>query len=285
MIFGAGDLGFSPEAEFRDRTQMQFIALLVRQGASRLVLKGGMAMRALYGSTRLTKDVDFDCEDKVSQQSLQSHMSKALTQAARLAGLTGVEVAGTKRGERSAKWRIVGTAAGGVKIVWEVEVSRRGVPPAEFVETRPFETPATYRIPPFNVRVYGPAAMAGGKVNALLSENRSVPRDVYDLSELIRQGADPTGLWIRRIPRQILERKRPVITAKIEIIDFAMAAAELLPYITPEIRQSIDEPRWDEIRLDVAHHVERWMDSAIAHTKSSTDDDQVPNTDIDLAGR
>jgi hypothetical protein len=53
----AHELGFSPEAEFRDRTQMQFVALLVRQGASRLILKGGMAMRALYGSTRLTKDV------------------------------------------------------------------------------------------------------------------------------------------------------------------------------------------------------------------------------------
>lgn len=283
MIFGARDLGFSPEAEFRDRIQMQFIALLVRQGASRLILKGGMAMRALYGSTRLTKDVDFDCEDNVSQQSLRSHMHKALTQAARLAGLVGVEVTQTKSGERSARWRVAGTAGGEVKVVWEAEISRRGVPPAEFVETRPFETPLAYRIPPFNVRVYGPAAMAGGKVNALLSENRSVPRDVYDLSELIRQGADPTELWIQRIPRSILERRRPLIMAKIETIDFAMAAAELLPYIASEIRESIDEPRWDDIRLQVAHEVEQWIDSAIA--KSSGDDRHVQSTDIDLAGR
>jgi hypothetical protein len=34
----------------------------VSAGASRLILKGGIAMRALYGTTRLTKDVDFDCE-------------------------------------------------------------------------------------------------------------------------------------------------------------------------------------------------------------------------------
>lgn len=285
MIFGAHDLGFSPEAEFRDRTQMQFVALLVRQGASRFILKGGMAMRALYGSTRLTKDVDFDCEDNVSQQSMQSHMSKALTQAARLIGLAGAEVAQTKRGERAARWRIVGTAAGDVKIVWEVEVSRRGVPPPEFIETKPFETPVLYRIPPFNVRVYGAAAMAGGKVNALLSENRSVPRDVYDLSELIRHGADPTELWIRRIPRGVLERKRPVIMAKIEVIDFAMAAAELLPYIAPDIRHSIDEARWDEIRLDVAHHVERWMDSAIARAQGSSEAGHVQSADTDFAGR
>jgi Nucleotidyl transferase AbiEii toxin, Type IV TA system len=86
----------------------------------------------------------------------------------------------TKRGERYARWRIEGTAAGEVQIVWEAEVSRRGVPPPEFVETKPFDTPIAYRIPPFSVRVYGAAAMAGGKVNALLSDNRSVPRDVYD---------------------------------------------------------------------------------------------------------
>lgn len=285
MIFSAHDLGFSPEAEFRDRTQMQFVALLMRQGASRLVLKGGMAMRALYGSTRLTKDVDFDCEDNLSQQSLKSHMNRALTQAARLAGLAGAEVTQTKRGERSCRWRIVGTAAGDVKIVWEVEVSRRGVPPPEFIETKPFETPLAYRIPPFGVRVYGPAAMAGGKVGALLSEHRSVPRDVYDLAELIRHGADPTQLWIRRIPRQVLLRKRPVIMAKVEIIDFAMAAAELLPYIAPQIRHTMDEARWDEIRLDVARHIERWMDEAMVRAEGSDEDDHVPTADIDLAGR
>ena len=143
---------------------MQFMALLMRQGASRLILKGGMAMRALYGSTRLTKDVDFDCEDNVSQQSMQSHMNKALTQ-------------------------------------------------------------------------------------------------------------------------RVLERKRPVIMAKIEIIDFAMVAAELLPYIAPEIRQSIDDARWDEIRLDVVHHVERWMDTAIARAEGSDKDDHLQTADIDLAGR
>jgi hypothetical protein len=81
----AGELGFGAEAEMRDRTQMQFVALLARQGAHRFILKGGMAMRALYGSTRLTKDVDFDGEGSLSQQSMQTQMPKALLQAARQA--------------------------------------------------------------------------------------------------------------------------------------------------------------------------------------------------------
>lgn len=284
MIVAANDLGFGPDAEMRDRTQMQFVALLVRQGASRFILKGGMAMRALYGSTRLTKDVDFDCEDNVSRQSMQAQMPKALTQAARVAGLTGIAVAQTKRADRSNRWRVQGATDDGIQTTWEVEVSRRGIPPAEFIETRTFEVPNAYRIPNFGVRVYGPAAMAGGKVNALLSENRSVPRDVYDLSELIRNQADPTPLWIRRVPRETLERKHAAVMAKIDRIDFALANAELLPYIAPDMRNGIDQARWDEIRLDVAEHVERWITQAIQHARSAEEMKRDPD-EVDFAGR
>jgi hypothetical protein len=73
--------------------------------------------------------------------------------------------------------------------------------------------------------------------------------------------------------------------AKIDGIGFALAAAELLPYISPDIRQSLNESRWDEIRLDVAHHVESWMDAAIARVQPASENDHDPSTDIDLAGR
>ncbi len=63
--------------------------------------------------------------------------------------------------------------------------------------------------------------------------------------------------------------------AKIDGIDFALVNAELLPYIAPEVRHSINEARWDEIRLDVAHHVERWMDEAIARAQPSGESDHA----------
>ena len=241
-------------------------------------------MRALYGSTRLTKDVDFDCEDNVSQQSMQAHMPKALTQAARTAGLRGIEVKQTKKADRSNRWRIRGATSDGVAIAWEVEVSRRGTPPAQFIETRSFEVPASYRIPNFSIRVYGPAAMVGGKVNALMSDHRSVPRDVYDLWELIRFRADPTALWIGFLPREVLEHKRPLIMSKIESIDFALANSELLPYLAPDVRARIDETRWDELRLQVAEQLERWMSEAILKARTSKELDRDPD-DADFAGR
>lgn len=284
MIFAARDLGLGADAEMRDRTQMQFLALLARQGASRFVLKGGMAMRALYASVRLTKDVDFDCENSVSQSSMQAQMPKALTQAARLAGLSGIEVTQTKKADRSNRWRIRGATADGTAVNWEVEVSRRGLPPADFIETRAFEAPLDYRIPNFSVRVYDSAAMAGGKVNALLSDNRSVPRDVYDLSLLVRHGADPTPLWLRCVPRETLEGKRDVVMAKIERIDFALANAELLPYLAPSIRDGFDAHRWDEIRLIVAEHVEKWIKQAIPQARTAKELNREPD-DADFAGR
>jgi hypothetical protein len=59
----------------------------------------------------------------------------------------------------------------------------------------------------------------------------------------------------------------------------------LLPYIAPERRQSIDKDRWDEIRLEVAHHVEGWMNEAIRRAHPSSEKGHAPDTDIDLAGR
>jgi len=61
-------------------------------------------------------------------------------------------------------------------------------------------------------------------------------RDVYDLSELIRHGAVPAELWVRHTSSGVLVNKRAVIMAKIDGINFALAAAELLPYIAPDIR-------------------------------------------------
>lgn len=285
MVDSAKSLGFSNEAEARDRCQLQFLAQLMRQGADRFILKGGMAMRALYGSARLTKDIDFDCEDSLSPQSMKAQMPKALEQAARASGLVNTRVTQTKAGELASKWRLDAQLKGAQPMTFDVEVSRRGVPGNEFITTRTVQAPYEYRISPFVVRVYTEAAMAAGKVNALLSESRSVPRDVYDLYDLVRQGADPSPLWVAHVPREVLQRKREVVWAKVDGIKFDQAYDELLPYIPPGMRAPIDEQRWDSMRADVAAHVEQWLATAIARAKPAQELDCDPQSDADLAGR
>jgi predicted nucleotidyltransferase component of viral defense system len=285
MISSPLSLGFSPEAQIQDRSQMAFLSSLMRQGADRYILKGGMAMRALYGSARLTKDVDFDCEHSISDRSLATRIANSLEQAARAAGIVEQRIDRTKSGKHASRWRLMGRTRDGVAVTWEVEVSRRGVPDARFVETRTIQPPYEYTIAPFVARVYGETAMTAAKVNALLSDNRSVPRDVYDLADLVRRGASPVPLWIEHLSRENLKRKRDAVLPKVTLIGFPAANAELLPYLARDIRATIDERRWADMQQEVTEGVGRWFKDAIPKSKTAKEMKRDPDTDYDLAGR
>lgn len=285
MVDSAATLGFTPEAQIRDRSQMAFLSSLMRLGADRYVLKGGMAMRALYGSARLTKDVDFDCEDSISDRSLATRISGALERSARSAGIVEQKIDRTKAGERASRWRLIGRTRDGIAVTWEIELSRRGVPDPRFVETRTVQPPFDYSIAPFVARVYGEAAMAAGKVNALLSDNRSVPRDVYDLADLVRRKASPVELWIEHLSRENLERKREAVLPKVTLIDFSLANAELLPYLARDIRAVINAKTWGDMQLEVAEGVGRWFEDAIPRARPSKEMNRDADADYDLAGR
>ena len=285
MIASPTSLGFSPEAQFRDRSQMAFLASLMRQGADRYILKGGMAMRALYGSARLTKDVDFDCDDSISDQSLAKRLPKALEQAARSAGIIDANIERTKSGDQASKWRLAGQTRDHIAVTWEVELSMRGIPDARFLETRTIQPPYEYAIPPFVARVYGEVATAAAKTNALLSDYRAVPRDVYDLVDLLRRGASPVPLWTEYLSRENLERKRDALLPKVTLIGFPLANAELLPYLPPDIRATINEKTWADMQLEVVEGVTQWFGEAIPKAKPAKDMNRDPNTDYDLTWR
>jgi predicted nucleotidyltransferase component of viral defense system len=285
MFESANALGFSDEAHARDLCQLQFLAQLMRQGAGRFILKGGMAMRALYRSARLTKDIDFDCEDSVSIQSMRAQIPKALTLAARAASLLQITVKQTKKGDLSNKWRLDARLQGERLLTFDVEISRRGVPGDDYVTHKTVEVPSDYRIAPFVVRVYTDVAMAAGKVNALLSPNRSVPRDVYDLHDFVRAQVDPSNLWATAVPREVLQRKRDLVYAKVDGIRFEHVNAELVPYLTPTARASLTAERWDAMRIEVAERIVQWFEAAIPRAKLAEETRRDPQSDADLAGR
>jgi Nucleotidyl transferase AbiEii toxin, Type IV TA system len=135
------------------------------------------------------------------------------------------------------------------------------------------------------VRVYTEIAMAAGKVNALLSPNRSVPRDVYDLYDFVQARVDPTNLWAAAVPREVLERKCDLVYGKVDGIRFEHANAELLPYLTPTVRASLNAERWDVMRIEVAERVVQWFKAAIPRAKLAEETLRDPQSDADLAGR
>ena len=101
----------------------------------------------------------------------------------------------------------------------------------------------------------------------------------------MQKGVDPSPLWIAHVAREVLQRKRDAVWAKVDGIGFDQAYGELLPYIAPGLRESIDEARWDSMRTEVAAQVDKWLDTAVAHARSAQEMNRDPRSDADLAGR
>jgi len=73
--------------------------------------------------------------------------------------------------------------------------------------------------------------------------------------------------------------------SKIDRIGFPVANSELLPYVAPDVRASIDEARWDEIRLRVAEHVDSWFANAIERANPAEELHRDADDEIDFSGR
>ncbi len=254
--------GFSPRICAIDRCQVGLLRALATHYGARLYLKGGMAMRVLFGSLRLTKDIDFECDPSLSNDSLRKALPKALTAAALASALQGPSVSITK--DTRTTFRAALTAVlreTGDTVHYDVEVSGRGLPPAAHLVRVNVIPPAAYRMAQFGINSFDAHAMAAAKVAALHSDNRSVPRDVFDLSDLIAQGADPRDLlgranprWLKTITGKTLE--------KIETIGWNRANEEVLPYVPESLRQQLDAAAWDAMRLHVAETVDAWLREA-----------------------
>lgn len=96
-----------------------------------IVLKGGMAMRAALGSTRMTKDIDLGQSPDIPLTRLQSVMRGAIKKALSTNLLHDVVVSEPKQTDTVGRWKINGQTDGGSHVQLTVEVSRRGLPPRE----------------------------------------------------------------------------------------------------------------------------------------------------------
>ena len=255
--------GFSPRMCAIDCAQVGLLRALAMRFGYRLFLKGGMAMRALFGSLRLTKDIDFERDPTLSGISLRSALPAALNAAALAASLQAPRVAITKDTNTTIRASLGATlGATGESVQYEVEISCRGLPPVENLVHISVVPPLAYRMTPFGVNSYDRHAMAAAKVAALHSNNRSVPRDVFDLNDLIAHGANPVSLlraraepgWLRAVSAKAIERTGA--------IGWDRAYAELVPYLPKSAAEQLDASRWDDLCLRVAETVDAWVKDA-----------------------
>ena len=255
--------GFSDRAIAIDRCQLILLRMLSLHYANRIVLKGGMAMRALFGSLRLTKDLDFDRDPSVSNDSLGNTLPKTMVAAALESGLLNAKATISKRTRTTVRASLHATQPGsGQDIYFDVEISGRGLPPPRHIRSVNVSPPGDYFLAPFGVSAFDADAMAAAKVAALHSDQRSVPRDVFDLQDLIAQGANPVELlanadreWLRGLQSKAIE--------KTALISWNRANEELFPYLPMTVAQSINQSQWDEICLKVALKVDDWVEQAL----------------------
>lgn len=230
-----------------------------------LVLKGGMAMRAVHGSVRYTKDIDLDADLKYSKGRVQGIVKRSIERAVSSGLIANAKVTEPKQTETTLRWKIVGTQPGSdAPLNLTVEVTRRATITNGHIIEVPL--PAVYGggAPGVKVRVLDSQAIAVTKVLALTDPKRMAPRDLYDLHVLIEAKVDdPTHLLLSlpeagvRLPQAMAE-----LWPKIEAMTYEQFKNDVIPYLPDNVAKAIDEDAFEDMRLQVGTSVEKWLKAA-----------------------
>lgn len=247
----------------------QFIERLTRELFARrnsgFVLKGGGAMRAMFGGQRLTKDVDLDfVNPKRTAESLHRTIQRAIAAAVRgLTGLRDMQVTEPGKAEASPRWKINLTDDRGLRYHVEIEVSRdpSRAPPGDVVQ-QAYTPEAARGIPRFWVDIYAGPALIATKLAALLG--REVPRDVYDLDLLKHAAQAPDKTLIDWAVRRAGVSGDPVklLWARLDALNWERFRSELGDALPQEIAERIDEAEWTAMKLRVGEYAQTLLQNA-----------------------
>lgn len=226
------------------------------------VLKGGMAMRTECGSSRMTKDIDLGQDVSVPVERLRAVMRGAIKKALVTQLLRDVKISEPKQTDTVGRWKINGETDGGSHVQLTIEVSRRGLPPAEHIKTVNYIPPVEYGVPPTLVDVYDLQAMAASKVLALLGENRLAARDLFDLNLLIEMKVTPPVELLAGMGPDYLESAMNEIWSKIDMFTYEQFKSEIFPYVSEQVASRLTEAAFEDMRIAVATNIERWLAEA-----------------------
>jgi predicted nucleotidyltransferase component of viral defense system len=238
-----------------------------------LVLKGGMAMRAVHGSVRYTKDIDLDADLKFSKARIQGIVKRSIEYVVNSGLITDAVVTMPKQTETTLRWKIVGRQPGSnAPLHLTVEVSRR----ASLINGHVIEVPLSseYLAGASNaiVQVLNSQAIAFTKVLALTDPKRMALRDLFDLHVLIKAEVNEPSTLLASIP--FAETKLPMALAelwpKIEAMSYAQFKTDVMPYLPSVVAQAIDEDTFDGMRVEVGSNVEKWLKAAVGEPEEKS---------------
>lgn len=231
-----------------------------------LVLKGGMAMRAVHGSVRYTKDIDLDSDLKHSKERVQGIVKRSITRAVASGLIENAKVSAPKQTDTTLRWKIVGTQPGSLApLNLTIEISRRVTITNGHIIEVPLPDSFNGGAPGVKIQVLDSQAIAVTKVLALTDPQRMAPRDLYDLHVLIEAKVeDPPHILAsmpnaaERLPQAMVE-----LWPKIEAMTYAQFRSDVMPYLPNSVAKAIDEDAFDDMRVQVGASVEKWLKAAL----------------------
>jgi hypothetical protein len=230
--------------------QARFLRELFRSSKGGFVLKGGMAIGALFGNSRQTRDIDLDFppEGERSAQSLHNQIKRALEQALR-GYVTDVRINSPGKAEVSPKWKVSGKTSDGAPFNLKVEVSRRPPPPGT-VRQVTVSGIASLGLGLFYVDLYSEPTLTAMKIAALLSPDRCAPRDVYDLDLLLPAHEPGPELlaWALEVAQVSLVDAPRVLQEKLVAMPWELFQTQTLPALDPSLASRYTPAVWAEVK-------------------------------------
>jgi predicted nucleotidyltransferase component of viral defense system len=230
-----------------------------------LVLKGGMAMRAVHGSVRYTKGIDLDADERASKERIQGVVKRSIDRTVSSGLIANANVTAPKQTDTTLRWKITGTQPHSTAPLYlTVEVSRRPRLIDGHVVEVSLDKSFNQTGRDVRVQVLDSQHIAVTKVLALTDPMRMAPRDLFDLNVLLEAGVEDPGQLLAQMPDAQL--RLPVIMAelwpKIEAMSYEQFRIEVVPYLPVEVGQAIDSEAFDVMRVGVGVAVEQWLQTA-----------------------
>ncbi len=205
-----------------------------RLDRSSWVVKGGVNLRAWFGSLRYSEDLDIDAVGggvhRLTERVDQLLASVALRDLLAAKDLALVRSSKPKQTETTQRWKFeIRSRDAPVSLHTRVEFSRRGSSEEYALEPVRPEVLRPYGLPAPTVNHYTARSALRQKIQALSDRAEPQARDIWDIEHLLRTtNADPRPLTPR------LQKALEVAIDRALTLSYDVFKAQVVPYLAPE---------------------------------------------------
>jgi len=232
-------------------------ALETRLDRKAYVVKGGVNLRAWFGSARYSEDLDLDAV-AVEAHTLRDRVDQVLSSAVfqtllRSQGLHVTRTSRPKQTETTQRWKLeIAGRSGERALHTKIEFSRRDSAEPYVLEPARPEIVRAYGLPPPTANHYTAAAAVRQKIGALVGRREPQARDIWDLDHLFRTRADSD-------PRPLAPRLEQALAPALErVLDlpFAVFRSQVVPFLSSEHQEIFGTAEsWDRMREGVVERL------------------------------